>query len=165
MFFLSLLVGFGLPQAPEAEKPEGLPLEVAEVLKFQVDEGTWMSLDVAPDGKSLVFDLLGDIYTLPLEGGEAKRIVSGMSFESQPRFSPDGRTIALLSDRSGVENLWLVDADGANPRAVTKDKETKSRPQLMASPSWTTDGGDLLVSKSRPPGRKYSPSVVRRERP
>src|SRR3990172_3335937 len=163
MFFLSLLVGFGLPQAPEAEKPEGLPLEVAEVLKFQVDEGTWMSLDVAPDGKSLVFDLLGDIYTLPLEGGEAKRIISGMSFESQPRFSSDGRSIALLSDRSGVENLWIVDADGANPRAVTKDKETKSRPQLMASPSWTTDGEYLLVSKSRPPERTYGLFLYHRD--
>ena len=83
-FFLSLLFGFGLQQALEAEKPEGLPLEVAEVLEFQVDEGTWMSLDVSPDGKTLVFDLLGDIYTLPLAGGEATRITSGMSFESQP---------------------------------------------------------------------------------
>ncbi|HLE69917.1 MAG TPA: hypothetical protein VJH87_09570, partial [Vicinamibacteria bacterium] len=68
--FLSLLVGFGLPQSPEAKKPEGLPLEVAEVLEFEVDEGTWMSLDVSLDGKTLVFDLLGDVYTLPIEGGE-----------------------------------------------------------------------------------------------
>ena len=55
-----------------------------------------MSLDVSPNGGTLVFDLLG-VYTLPLEGGEAKRIVGGMSFESQPRFSPDGKTIAFLS--------------------------------------------------------------------
>ncbi len=161
--FLFLLVGMGFLQASEAEKPDGLPLEVAEVLDFEVDEGTWLSLDVSPDGKTLVFDLLGDIYTLPIEGGEAKRIVGGMSFESQPRFSPDGRTIALLSDRSGVENLWLVDADGSNPRAVTKDKETKSRPQLMASPSWTTDGEYLLVSKSRPPERTYGLFLYHRD--
>jgi Tol biopolymer transport system component/imidazolonepropionase-like amidohydrolase len=122
-----------------------------------------MSLDVSPDGKTLVFDLLGDIYTLPLEGGSATRIVGGMSFESQPRFSPDGRTIALLSDRSGVENLWLVDADGSNPRAVTKDKPTDSRPQLLASPSWTPDGEYLLLSKSRPPERTFGLFLYHRD--
>jgi Tol biopolymer transport system component len=162
--FFTLLVGMALPQTPEAEKSQGLPLEIAEVLEFEVDEGTWMSLDVSPaGGDSLVFDLLGDIYTLPIAGGEATRIVGEMSFESQPRFSPDGRTIAFLSDRSGVENLWLVDADGANPRAVTKDKETKSRPQLMASPSWTTDGDYLLVSRSRPPERTYGLFLYHRD--
>jgi imidazolonepropionase-like amidohydrolase/Tol biopolymer transport system component len=159
--FWSLLAGFLM--AREAETKEGLPLPVAEVLEFEVDEGTWMSLDVSPDGKTLVFDLLGDIYTLPLEGGEATRIVGGMSFESQPRFSPDGRTIAILSDRSGVENLWLVDADGSNPRPVTKDKETKSRPQLLASPSWTPDGEYLLVSRSRPPERTYGLFLYHRD--
>jgi Tol biopolymer transport system component/imidazolonepropionase-like amidohydrolase len=159
VFFWSML----LAVAQEAEKPKALPLEVAEVLEFEVDEGTWVSLDVSPDGKTLVFDLLGDIYTLPLEGGEATRIVGGMSFESQPRFSPDGRTVALLSDRSGVENLWLVDADGSNPRAVTKDPSTKSGPQLMASPSWTADGEYLLVSKNRPPERTYGLFLYHRE--
>ncbi len=162
-FFLSLLVGLALPQAKEAEEPERLPLEVAEVLEFEVDEGTWMSLDVSPDGKTLVFDLLGDIYTLGIEGGEATRIIGGTSFESQPKFSPDGRTVALLSDRSGVENLWLVDADGSNPRAVTKDKPTKSRPQLLASPSWTADGEYLLLSKSRPPERTYGLFLYHRD--
>ena len=161
--FSFLLAGIGLAQAPETEKQQGLPLEVAEVLEFEVEEGTWMSLDVSPDGKTLVFDLLGDIYTLPIEGGAATRIVGGTSFESQPRLSPDGRTIALLSDRSGVENLWLVDADGSNPRAVSKDKETKSRPQLMASPSWTTNGEYLLVSRSRPPERTYGLFLYHRD--
>jgi Tol biopolymer transport system component/imidazolonepropionase-like amidohydrolase len=147
----------------EAKKEEGLPLEVAEVVEFETDEGTWMSLDFSPDGKTLVFDLLGDLYTLPVEGGDATRIAGGMSFESQPRFSPDGRTIAFLSDRSGVENLWLADADGANPRAVSKDKPTNSRPQLMASPSWTSDGEYLLVSKSRPPERTYGLFLYHRD--
>jgi imidazolonepropionase-like amidohydrolase/Tol biopolymer transport system component len=158
-----VFLAVALAQAQEGEKPEGLPLEVAEVLEFEVDEGTWMSLDVSPEGGTLVFDLLGDLYTLPIEGGEANRIVGGMSFESQPRFSPDGRTIAFLSDRSGVENLWLVDADGGNPRPVTKDKETKSRPQLLASPSWTPDGDYILVSKSRPPERTYGLFLYHRE--
>jgi imidazolonepropionase-like amidohydrolase/Tol biopolymer transport system component len=135
----------------QKDKEESLPLEVADTLEFTVDEATWMSVDVSPDGKTLVFDLLGDLYTLPVEGGEATRIIGGMSFESQPRFSPDGRAIVFLSDRSGVENLWLADINGTNPRPISKDPPTKSRPQLMASPSWTPDGEYVLVSKARPP--------------
>ena len=73
-----------------------------------------MSLDVSPDGRTLVFDLLGDLYTLPIGGGSATRITSGSGFDGQPRFSPDGRSIVFVSDRSGGENLWLVDPDGRN---------------------------------------------------
>src|SRR5688572_25311266 len=68
-----------------------LILERADTVSFATDEGTWMSLDVSPDGKTIAFDLLGDIYTLPIAGGEATRVIGGMSFESQPRFSPDGK--------------------------------------------------------------------------
>ncbi|MCC7032144.1 MAG: PD40 domain-containing protein [Acidobacteria bacterium] len=131
--------------------PEGLALATAETLEFTTDEVTWPSVDVAPDGRTLVFDVLGDIYTLPVEGGTATRIIGGLSFESQPRFSPDGRTLAFLSDRSGVENLWIADTDGGNARAVSKDGLTRDRPQIMVSPSWTPDGQYIVVSKSRPP--------------
>jgi Tol biopolymer transport system component/imidazolonepropionase-like amidohydrolase len=147
----------------EEEKNEGLPLPVAEVIEFETREGTWMSIDVSPDGKTLVFDLLGDLYTLPIEGGEAVRIAGGTSFESQPRFSPDGKSIAFLSDRSGVENVWLADNDGSNPRPVSKDKFTQARPQLLASPSWTPDGEYILVSKTRPPDRTYGLFLYHRD--
>jgi len=131
--------------------PAGLILEKSETIEFTTDEGTWMSLDVSPDGKAIAFDLLGDLYTLPIDGGTATRIAGGMSFESQPKFSPDGKTVAFLSDRSGVENVWIANADGSNPRAVTKDRPTQDRPEYMLSPSWTADGQYVLVSKSRPP--------------
>ncbi len=140
--------------APSTEKPratEGLVLGTAETLTFTTDEVTWPSVDVSPDGRTLVFDVLGDIYTLPVSGGTATRIIGGLSFESQPRYSPDGRTIAFLSDRSGVENLWIADADGGNPRAVSRDGITRDRPQIMVSPSWTPDGNYIVVSKSRAP--------------
>jgi Tol biopolymer transport system component len=58
---------------------------------FTVDEGTWMNLDVSPDGKEIVFDLLGDIYTMPIEGGATKCLRSGLALEVQPRYSPDGK--------------------------------------------------------------------------
>lgn len=138
-------------QAEQAEKTEGLPLKTAETIEFTTDEVTWPSLDVSPDGRTIVFDVLGDLYTLPSEGGAATRLVGGLSFDSQPVYSPDGKTIAFLSDRSGVENLWLVNADGSNPRAVSKDGRTGDRPQIMVSPAWTPDGQYIIVSKSRPP--------------
>lgn len=120
-----------------------LPLAVAETIKFTTNEGTWMSLDVSPDGKWIVFDMLGDIYTLPVEGGTAKRIHGGMSFESQPKFSPDGGTIVFLSDRSGAENVWVMKPDGTDAKAITKD--TKA---MFVSPTWTEDGQYIAVSKS-----------------
>src|SRR5258708_4406934 len=89
-----------------APRADGLPLETTRRLQFTTDEGTWLSLDVSPDGRSIVFDLLGDLYTLPLTGGKATRITSGPAFDTQARFSPDGRSIVFVSDRSGSDNVW-----------------------------------------------------------
>ena len=145
------LVAQEQPATPAAAATDDLVLTTERTIDFTTDEVTWLSLDVSPDGRTIVFDVLGDLYTLPIGGGEATRIIGGLSFESQPTWSPDGTTIAFLSDRTGVENLWLANADGTNPRAVTKDGRTSDRPQIMASPAWTPDGQYLVVSKSRPP--------------
>ncbi len=139
-------------QADDTAKPaEGFTLKTAETIEFTTDEVTWMQVDVSPDGRTILFDLLGDLYTMPIAGGEATRIMGGLSFESQPTWSPDGRAIAFLTDRSGVENLWIADASGGNPRAVSKDGKTNDRPQIMVTPEWTPDGQYIVVSKSRPP--------------
>ena len=128
------------------EKKEELMLKPEGKVAFTTDEGTWMSLDVSPDGQTIVFDLLGDIYTLPIAGGEARRIIGGMSFESQPKFSPDGKLIVFTSDRSGAEQLWVSKPDGSDPKPVTKGRG----PGMLyfLSPSWTTDGNYILASKA-----------------
>src|SRR5215213_6608958 len=125
--------------APNSE----LPLVPTRPLKFTTDEGTWMSLDVSPDGKTIVFDLLGDIYTIPIGGGSANRITSGSGFDGQPRFSPDGKSIVFVSDRSGSENLYLVDPDGQHLRPMTRGAN-----QAYVSPSFTPDGQYIVVSRS-----------------
>jgi len=133
---LAPLVG---QEPAEQERPaqarQELILPTAETIEFDTDEVTWMSLDVSPDGQTVIFELLGDLYTMPIAGGQATRIMGGLSFESQPTYSPDGSTIAFLSDRTGVENLWIANADGSNPRAVTRDRTTGDRPQIMTSPA------------------------------
>jgi Tol biopolymer transport system component len=150
----SIVAPFGQERQESGEgnrSPEALILKTAETLEFTTDEVTWPSVDVSPDGRTLLFDVLGDLYTLPIEGGQATRIMGGLSFESQPRYSPDGKTIAFLTDRTGVENLWVADADGSNPRAISKDPRTNAGPQIMVSPTWTPDGQYIIVSKSRAP--------------
>src|SRR6202795_4666091 len=71
-------------------KQNGLSLEAARRIDFSTDEGTWISLDVSSDGRNIVFDLLGHLYSLSIDGGNAVPITSGFLFESQPRFSPAG---------------------------------------------------------------------------
>lgn len=65
----------------DVNNPDGPFKEVS----FTVNEGTWMNVDVSPDGKEIVFDLLGDIYTIPVSGGEAKSLRHNFAMEVQPR--------------------------------------------------------------------------------
>jgi len=111
-------------------------------IDINVDNGTWMSLDVSPDGKTIAFDMLGDIYTMPASGGTATNIASGMAWEMQPRFSPDGTEIAFTSDRAGGDNIWVMDADGENKRAITKETF-----RLMNNPTWSPDGKYIAAKK------------------
>src|SRR5262245_5514246 len=109
---------------------------------IDVSEGTWMDVDVSPDGKTLVFDLLGDLYTLPVAGGEATPITQGVAWDEQPRFSPDGKRIAFTSDRGGGDNIWVIDADGGHPKQVSKETF-----RLLNSPSWRPDGEFIVARK------------------
>ncbi|WP_158514844.1 serine hydrolase [Gemmatimonas phototrophica] len=118
-----------------------VPLQAQRTVAFTTTEGTWMSLDVAPDGRQLVFELLGDLYALPMAGGEARAILSGSAFQSQPRFSPDGRLLAFISDASGSDNVWVASADGSGARAVSSVPRA-----LMLSPAWSADGRSIFVT-------------------
>ncbi len=131
--------------AQEGPEPgKGLPLEPARWANFTTSEGTWMSLDVSPDGQTIAFDLLGDLYTIPIEGGTATRITHGLEHDMQPRFSPDGEHVVFISDRSGDDNVWIAGADGSDPRQVTKDGGVVSN---FLSPEWTPDGNYIVVAR------------------
>jgi Tol biopolymer transport system component/imidazolonepropionase-like amidohydrolase len=136
------------PATPPAPKPEDVAKNIntarpdARVVKFETREGTWMSVDVSPDGRTILFDLLGDLYTLPIGGGTATAISRGPAYDHHPRFSPDGRTIAFTTDEGGMENLWLSDADGTNRRPLVTDKNAYIR-----SAAWLPDGQYLIARK------------------
>jgi imidazolonepropionase-like amidohydrolase/Tol biopolymer transport system component len=106
------------------------------------DEGTWMNLDVSPDGKTIVFDLLGDIYSIPVTGGKATLLAGGKAWEIQPRFSPDGKLISYTSDRDGGDNIWIMNSDGSDKHPLTKETF-----RLLNNASWTPDGQFLVARK------------------
>jgi len=134
-------------QAPASVADTGtaLPLQAERTLRFTTDEGTWLSLDVSPDGARIVFDLLGDLYTIPIGGGKATRLTSGMAWDAMPRWSPDGRAIAFVSDRDGGDNLWLVRPDGSGARRITRELDN-----ALSSPAWTPDGQYLVARRFGP---------------
>lgn len=109
---------------------------------IRTDEGTWMDVDVSPDGRMLAFTVLGDIYTMPIAGGTPRRIAEGLAWEVQPRFSPDGRRIAFTSDRGGGDNIWIMNVDGSDKRQVTKEDF-----RLLNQPSWSPDGEYIVAKK------------------
>jgi Tol biopolymer transport system component len=145
LLFAALFVAptFAAEDAKDPAKKENpLPLKPARNIDFATSQGTWLSLDVSPDGKSLALELVGDLYTLPFSGGDAHKLTSGMGFNSQPRFSPDGKKLAFISDRGGSENVWISDADGSNAKQLSQDEESE-----FASPIWTPDGNYVIASR------------------
>jgi len=122
--------------------PRPLPLEATRSYALDTREGTWLSVDISPDGKQIVFDMLGDLYTMPFAGGEATRITNGLAFDAQPRFSPDGKSVVFISDRQGADNVHTIDL------ATNEIKEiTRGRTNVYLSPEYSPDGQYIVASK------------------
>ncbi len=109
---------------------------------IRTNEATWMDVDVSPDGRTIAFTVLGDIYTMPITGGTPTRIAEGLAWEVQPRFSPDGSRIAFTSDRAGGDNVWVMNVDGSDKRQVTKEDF-----RLLNQPDWSPDGRFIIAKK------------------
>lgn len=151
------MLGFALPLAAQQPAKDSvkkdtmpytafasLPLKPTRQVKFSTKEGTWMSVDVSPDGKTIAFDLMGDIYTMPIEGGKATQVTKGIAYETHPRFSPDGNKILFTSDRSGSDNIWYIDTEKKDTVQLTKEA-TEDFPAAV----WTPDGNYIIASKGR----------------
>jgi len=154
---LALALATAMPRDLAAQRPAGgdsasraswdvtLARGTTRDIAFSTSEGTWMSSELSPDGTWVVFDLLGHVYRVPAGGGDAVALTqnSGVALNFQPRISPDGKTIAFISDRRGQYNLWLMDADGGNPRPVFTDLTVAA-----FEPAWTPDGRFIIVRRA-----------------
>lgn len=120
-----------------------LPMQPGRVVEFTTNEATWMSLDVSPNGQHIVFDLMGDIYRIPMAGGKAEQLTDGMAFDTHPRYSPDGKYVLFTSDASGEEDLYYVSVDDTSEiKQITKGGNT-----LYTNAVWTPDGEYVVASK------------------
>ncbi len=150
----------GRAPAAQPEKPvkwdvNAPPGMTTRQIRIDTDSGSWMNVDVSPDGRTITFDLLGDIYTMPIAGGTPRRIAEGLAYEHQARFSPDGRRIAFTSDRGGGDNIWIMNADGSDKRQLTKEEF-----RLLNQPSWSPDGRFIIAKKHFTTGRSLGTGEV-----
>ncbi len=151
-FFLALgLIHAGAQTNPSAKKDsmqfssfKGLPLKANRAIPLKTNEGTWTSVHISPDGKTIVFDLMGDIYTLPIEGGVATAVTKGLAYDNHPSFSPDGKRILFISDRGGAENVWYIDTEKKDTIALTDDNN-----QNFPGAVYTPDGNYIVYTKGR----------------
>lgn len=143
-YFLLASLAFSTTVAAQDKKTWNIntPDAPGKTVSFTVSEGTWMNLDVSPDGKTIVFDLLGDIYSIPVSGGTAKALRTGMPMEVQPRFSPDGKHILFTSDAGGGDNVWVMRNDGSDARQITKETF-----RLLNNGVWSPDGQYIIARK------------------
>jgi len=143
---LSLICHTSYSQEKEETKKDSWdvsnPALPYKTVTITTDEGSWMSLDVSPDGKQIVFDMLGDIYTMPISGGTATLVRGGHAFEVQPRYSPDGKHISFTSDAGGGDNIWIMNTDGTEAEQVTKEDF-----RLVNNAVWSVDGNYIYCRK------------------
>ena len=121
-----------------------LPLEPEREISLKNPKITWMSVDVNPSSSKIAFDAMGDIYIMPIAGGKAEAITQGMAYEVHPRFSPDGKSLVYISDKSGAQNVWVMDLETKKERQITKDKN-----QVYFSADWSPDGQYIVAAKGR----------------
>jgi imidazolonepropionase-like amidohydrolase/Tol biopolymer transport system component len=117
-------------------------LSAEKNFQLESNEATWINLDVSADKKWLVFDAVGDIYIMPLKGGDAKVLTNRRSWDSQPRFSPDGKWISYTSDLAGEDNIWIMKTDGSDSKQITKEDD-----RLPNNAIWHPKKPYLIVKK------------------
>ncbi|RNC79837.1 MAG: amidohydrolase [Winogradskyella sp.] len=161
VFTIAFMVSLNAQETNTKEKDstkkatKELPLEPERKIAFTTNNGTWISVDVHPNGDTIIFDMMGDLYTIPITGGTATRLTSGMPYDVHPRYSPDGKSIAFISDKSGSDNLWVMDLETKEQRQLTKDKD-----KYHVSADWSPDGNYIVGTRGR---RNIKPFILHKD--
>jgi Tol biopolymer transport system component len=135
VFWLGCQVSASSRSAAQRALDRLLPIQPARTITFETGQVVGMrpELDLSPDGRTFVFSLFGDLYTLPVAGGEATQLTRGLAWDADPVWSPDGRRIAFLSDATGAGAIWVMAADGSERRPVTRER------QLVPYDRWSNE--------------------------
>jgi imidazolonepropionase-like amidohydrolase/Tol biopolymer transport system component len=114
---------------------------------LRTSEGTALYFDVAPDGRSLVIDLLGQLWTLPVDGGVAVPLtdaVTESADDRQPAFAPDARRVATRSDRPEGRGIWVHELDSA--RRVQLSDSASILDGDAGVPVWSPEGSRIAYT-------------------
>ena len=106
-------------------------------------QGTRLLRDPTLGPTQVVFAHGGDLWSVAREGGDARRLTSTPAVESDPQFSPDGRSIAFTSNRAGGPAVYVMSADGGDARRLTWS------PAGEMARGWTPDGRRVLFASGR----------------
>ena len=118
------------------------------------------SYSLSPSGQRAAISAHGEIFTIATERGDASRVTRSFSRETQPVWSPDGKTIAYVSDQGGRDSVWVASADGSNAKKLTDSDNEKIRigwmPDSKALFFTSSDHGLYVVDTSGGAGRKIT---------